>query len=111
MKNIQIEVSKAALKKMDAAGIRYKITNSDVDLEKLLTSHTDVSELNDYELSKIVNEAKKAIDKGTKYGIAIETRSGRDMNDHRCYSLDEVFIVLHDDGDCRHTVDELMKGG
>lgn len=111
MKNIQIEVSKAALKKMDEAGIRYKVTNPDVDLERLLTSHTDVSELSDYELGKIVDEAKKAINKGTKYGIAIETCSGRDMNDHRCYTLDEVFVVAHDDGDCRHTVAELMKGG
>ncbi len=110
MKTIQIEVSQAALKKMDKAGIRYKITNSDVDLENLLTCHTDVSELGDYDLQKIVEVAKKAISKGTDYGIAIETRSGRDMNDHRCYTLAEVSIVSHDHDECRHSVSELLKG-
>ena len=107
MKKIQIEVSQSELSKMDKAGIRYKITNNDVDLEKLLNNHTDVSELSQYELSQIVEVAKEAIIKGDEWGIAIETKSGRDMNDHRCYTLEEVSIVSSDDDNCRHTVAEL----
>ena len=109
MKKVQIEVSLSGLKQMDKAGISYKVTNKDVDLEKLLTSHTDVSELSLYELNKIVNAAHIAISKGVDWGIAIETRSGRDMNDQRCYTLDEVSVVSHDDDDCRHTVTELKE--
>lgn len=44
------------------------------------------------------------------YGIAIETLSSRDMNDHYCYTLDEVYIVAVDHDGCRYTITELMKG-
>jgi hypothetical protein len=109
MKKIQIEVSESALKKIDEIGIKYQITNSDVNLERLLTSCNSVADLSDYEISKILNMAKKAIKKGTDYGISIETTSGRDMNDHRCYTLDEVCIVSFNDDSCTHTVAELIK--
>jgi hypothetical protein len=111
MKNIQVEVTESALNKMEKAGIKYKITNADVDLEKLFNCHTDISELNEMELARIIETAKKAIDEGVKYGIEVETRSGRDMNDKRCYTLVSVIIVDADQSNCTFTVKEMITAG
>lgn len=108
-KRIQIEVSQETLDKMDSEKLPYKVTNRDIGIEDLLTSHIDVSELNSYELSRIVSAAKEAIEQGDNYGIAIDTKSGRDMNDRRAYSLESVSIVEHNDNECRHTVKELKE--
>lgn len=109
MKTIQIEVSEDSLQKLNNAGISYVITNADVDIEDLLTAYTDVSELSNYELSQIVSTAHEAIEQGTEYGIAIDTLSGRDMNDRRCYTLSSVSVVSRKDDNCRHTVSELLN--
>ena len=110
MQRIQIEVTQAALKKMVKAGIRYKVINEDINIEDFLMRSDNVDELDDHEVYQIVEVAKQAISQGAAFGIMIETRSGRDMNDERCYTLMDVCVVAADHHDCSHTVAALIKG-
>ncbi len=93
-KKIQIEVTTAALKKIEKQGIRFKVVQDDLELRALLfPCGGSVDELDDYEKEQIFDCAIEAIEQGDGYGIEIETLSGRDMNDERCYVLDSVKIV------------------
>ncbi len=94
MRKIQIEVSKAVLFKMDNLGFNYKVLQDDIELRALLfPCGSSQDELDDYEKEQIFDCAIEAIKKGDDYGILIETLSGRNMQDHRCYELDDVTIV------------------
>jgi hypothetical protein len=110
MQRTLIEVSQAALKKIAKAGIRYTIINDDVNLENFLMHSYNVDELDECELGQIVNTAKEAMKKGDAYGIAIETQSGRNNQDERCYWLTDISIVSATHDDCCHTVAALIKG-
>jgi len=108
MAKIHIEVSKTVLNKMDKLGMKYSIVNDDVGMYELINSHTDLSELECHEHDQIIDAAKKAVNNPKACGIYIETRSGRDNQDHRCYWLDHV-IVKEDEDDCTFTIAEIKK--
>jgi len=92
-KKIQIEVTKAALKKIDSLKIRYKVVQDDIELRALLFNCNSSEELDDWEQERIFDCAIEAMEKGDDYGILIETLSGRNMQDQRCYELDSVTVV------------------
>lgn len=99
-KYIQIEVTKAALKKLDSLKIRYKVVQDDLELRALLfPCGSSQDELDDYEKDQIFDMAIKAIELGDDFGILIETLSGRNMQDHRCYELDAVSVVPANEAD------------
>ena len=96
MSKIQIEVTKAALKKIEKLGVKYTVVEDDLELRNLLFSSTSMSELDDHDQELIFNTAQEAIKLGKGYGIAIDTGSGRDNQDHRCYWLKSVVVVTVD---------------
>lgn len=102
-KKIQIELTTAALKKLDAQNIRYTVINDDLELQSLLYGYGDgypnADELDGHEQNLIYDKAQEAMEQGVGYGIAIDIRSGRDNQDERCYWLDEVKVVERDKAD------------
>lgn len=100
MKKIQIEVTKAALEKIEKQGIRFTVVQDDLELRTLLfPCGSSQDELDDHEKEQIFDCAVIAMRQGDDYGILIETLSGRNMQDHRCYELDDVSIVLASEAD------------
>lgn len=98
MTKIHIEVAKSALKKLENAGVRFKIVDDEVDLHETLCHEIcNYGELSDYDQSQIKYAAQQAIDEGPEYAITYDIRSGRDNQDYRCYWLDSVSVVLAED--------------
>jgi len=88
-----IEVTKTGLAKIKNLRISYKIIQEDLELRALLFSTTSVDELDDYEKEEIFDCAIRAMEYGEKFGILIETLSGRNMQDQRSYELESVKVV------------------
>tara|TARA_B100000073_G_C23694735_1_gene557889 strand:+ start:584 stop:919 length:336 start_codon:yes stop_codon:yes gene_type:complete len=109
MKKVEILIAENDLNKLEELGIKYTITNPDVELENLFRCSNHTCELNNYEMEQIIEKAKEAISKGKKYGIVIDVNLGRDMNDERCYSLEKVYVDEIKNGWCNYTVEELLK--
>jgi len=108
MPKILIEVTKTGLDKIKNLHICYKIIQEDLELRALLfPCGSSQDELDDYEKEQIFDCAMKAIEQGDEYGIEIETLSGRNMHDGRCYELDSVEIVAAETAD--FTVLEMKK--
>lgn len=109
MKKVEILILEENLEKLKELGIEYELTNPDIELENFLRASTDTEDLSYYDMQQIVETAKKAIEKGTKYGIVIDLLSGKDMNDDRYYTLENVYIEEVKNGNCSYTVEELLE--
>ena len=99
MAKVLIEVTKTGLMKIKNLHICYKIIETDLELRALLFNGNSVEELADHEQEQVFKCALEAIEQGDDYGILIETLSGRNMQDHRCYELDDVSVVSAEEAD------------